>query len=157
IPPDHLFERISVQSVSALLVLISQYLFIANRLRYAVIAGVTCSILYFAVTIATGRLNPAAFGLEAVVHIIANGLGIFTVYRSAALKRRQYAMTSARSELNRRLEAQARQLAAQALELERTRDQALEANRAKSEFLAYMSHELRSPMNAIIGFSEIMK
>lgn len=41
-------------------------------------------------------------------------------------------------------------------ELEKTRNEALDANRAKSSFLANMSHELRTPLNAIIGYSEIL-
>jgi two-component system cell cycle sensor histidine kinase PleC len=32
-----------------------------------------------------------------------------------------------------------------------------EANEAKSSFLAHMSHEFRTPLNAIMGFSEIIK
>jgi len=42
-------------------------------------------------------------------------------------------------------------------EAERARDQAELSARAKSEFLARMSHEMRTPMNAIIGMSTIGK
>ncbi len=37
------------------------------------------------------------------------------------------------------------------------KDEADMANRAKSDFRASMSHELRSPLNAIIGFSDIIQ
>jgi signal transduction histidine kinase/CheY-like chemotaxis protein len=39
--------------------------------------------------------------------------------------------------------------------LEEAKEQAVRANRAKSEFLARMSHEIRSPMNVILGITEI--
>jgi signal transduction histidine kinase len=41
--------------------------------------------------------------------------------------------------------------------LVRARDEALAASRAKSEFLAVVSHELKTPLNAIIGYSEMLE
>jgi signal transduction histidine kinase/CheY-like chemotaxis protein len=39
----------------------------------------------------------------------------------------------------------------------KAREEADKANQAKSDFLARMSHDIRTPMNAIIGMSELMR
>jgi signal transduction histidine kinase/DNA-binding NarL/FixJ family response regulator len=39
----------------------------------------------------------------------------------------------------------------------RAEQEAIKANKSKSQFLANMSHEIRTPLNSIIGFSELLK
>ena len=53
----------------------------------------------------------------------------------------------------KRLEAETE---AKGAELERAWQFADKANRAKSEFLSSMTHELRSPLNAILGFAQLL-
>jgi signal transduction histidine kinase/CheY-like chemotaxis protein/HPt (histidine-containing phosphotransfer) domain-containing protein len=48
------------------------------------------------------------------------------------------------------------QTEAQRSAMEEARDAALEVARIKSEFLATMSHEMRTPMNGVIGLSELL-
>ena len=46
-------------------------------------------------------------------------------------------------------------LRAKIVEVEQARKEAVHANKAKSEFLSNMSHDIRTPMNAIVGMTAI--
>ena len=61
-----------------------------------------------------------------------------------------------RKKSERKIKEQIAIIEDQNIQLAKTRDQALEANKTKSAFLANMSHELRTPLNAIIGYSEML-
>ena len=49
------------------------------------------------------------------------------------------------------------QLEQNKIELGKAKEKAEAANQAKSDFLANMSHDIRTPMNAILGFTELLK
>jgi PAS domain S-box-containing protein len=66
----------------------------------------------------------------------------------------QGVFAAARDVTERKLLDQA--LQEQNVELKRARAAAENANLAKSDFLSSMSHELRSPLNAILGFAQLM-
>jgi two-component system, sensor histidine kinase and response regulator len=58
-------------------------------------------------------------------------------------------------ETNNRVNALVRELHKKNAELDRARQKADAATQAKSEFLAHMSHEILTPMNAVIGFTHL--
>jgi signal transduction histidine kinase len=65
-----------------------------------------------------------------------------------------HTLTRALEKSNHDLAAKNAELQSEVQRRKEAEDRANEANEAKSRFLSFISHEMRSPLNAIIGFSE---
>jgi signal transduction histidine kinase/CheY-like chemotaxis protein len=91
------------------------------------------------------------WSLEILKVVSIYGASIYIALTSQpaqTLRQRSIHATRIARRLNRRLQRRS-------VQLEEARVKAEAANQAKSEFLATMSHEVRTPMNAIIGMTEL--
>jgi hypothetical protein len=69
---------------------------------------------------------------------------------------RTYRMRLRQQELVQLVDQRTREVREHEVELQNAKDAAENANRAKTAFLANMSYELRTPINSILGYSQIL-
>jgi signal transduction histidine kinase len=79
-----------------------------------------------------------------------------TVFRRLAIEHAVRERTAALARANDELQMEISERRRAEVNLRSAKEQAEVASRAKSEFLAMVSHELKTPLNAIIGFSDIL-
>lgn len=106
------------------------------------IAAVFCIALYGTLnghgSFVMESSNESLLLLQAFIAVIA----ITTLFLSAVLAERSHSTERLVSAMN---------------EMERAKQEAVEANLAKSSFFFNMNHELRTPLNHIIGYSDLLK
>ena len=94
---------------------------------------------------------------RSIIQLIVTALLIVIIFGVVLLlSKRNATMRARQQELEIRAEDEAALRSAYE-DVRRARDEAEAANQAKSTFLFNMSHDIRTPMNAILGFSALME
>jgi signal transduction histidine kinase/ActR/RegA family two-component response regulator len=123
-----------------------------NLRRLIVFAHITpLAYLLYVAWLSTRPEISLNWGIEIVKTLCLYGANLYIALTSQPTQRlHKQSMHSARiaNRLNRRLKKRS-------IQLEEARARAEAANQAKGEFLATVSHEVRTPMNAIIGMTEL--
>lgn len=73
------------------------------------------------------------------------------------LEQRVVERTAALEQSNTQLQCQVEETRKTQEALEKAKEQAQQASRAKSEFLSNMSHELRTPLHGVLGYTQMMR
>ena len=152
IPPGQ--EDPLTYQVLGIALMVAAYLFFNMRFLLTVAGGLGAVAAYDAGAFLNPGLPEPDTVISFALQVVGNLLLAFTVYRVHVLRRRQYANFHAERAARMALAERELDLLAASRDLKDARDEALQATQTKSDFLAQMSHELRSPMNAIIGFTE---
>lgn len=116
---------------------------------FVLLAAISYAVMIGWVVLVDGRPVPAEVTLAKMAVIVCAGLYIAMLARTAERRREQLrSVMGLTRELIRESEEQSRQLLD-------ARSRAEEANAAKSEFLAHMSHEMRTPLHGVIGMVQL--
>ncbi|MGR5118269.1 response regulator [Vibrio astriarenae] len=92
---------------------------------------------------------------DAVILLLGNKVGQFSLNTKETLTRFRPLLERAVFDIEHK-EQLTRLVQQRTIELELAKKKAIEANEAKSKFLAMMSHEFRTPLNSVLGYIDVL-
>lgn len=111
--------------------------------------------IFMALGLVIGALMLLSLALARAAFLRAKELEAMNARLAAEVSERKQLEQHA-THLNEDLELRIAELAVLNQDLESARDQAVEGSRLKSEFVANISHEIRTPISAVIGMNQLL-